>query len=276
MKYEYNAKFQQVKWVGRDYERRLQEGIFAYDANGNFISETALINGVEELVYEWRYDTNGKLVSKWHKGRGWPAEKVEERRYDENGRMVIKIWYEDRGDSTVYNYSATGKQELVFEKSGAFKRIQYDLNDSLISSVVYFKRMNYETRKSYMELFDSIYIGRTAAGIKTSGYKITYDSPSIIETRQYDEKGRCVLSITNVNGENVRKITYTYNDLLHTITYKRYGIYHDKSNPDLYGKDALKEERLYIYNAKNQLIEERRMNGKGKLLERTVYQYKYY
>jgi hypothetical protein len=277
MKYHYNAKFQQVKWTSRDYEKKLQQGVIAYDEHGNFISEVSSINGVEEVFYEWRYDTNGRLVSKWYRTRALPAKKVEERRYDGEGRIVAKISYNDYGDSTVYNYAANGKQELSYQKSGSFKRIVYDLNDSLVSSAYYFKRTNYKSGESQFDLFDSIHIARTPAGIKTARYKITYySSATEIQTDQYDEKGRCVLSLVTVNGEDFRKITYTYNDSLRTTTYKRYGIYHDKSNPDLYGKEALKEERIYIYNAKNQLVEERRMNGKRKLLERTVYQYKYY
>jgi hypothetical protein len=271
-KNQYNEKGQLVKLTERDYENKITKTIYAYDLNGNCVSEIFYRSGIEENRKTWKYDAFGNMLSYTRKIGGSAAEIIETRKYDQQNRIIEKVEYGYWLDSTVYVYGARGKQIVVNSGAGYIQKFQYDLRDSLLYTL-YFK---HPSPKKPMELTDSTSIAIDQNGLRTSVYSIKpLEGRITIVTYTYDAKKRCIEQITSVNGSNTRKISNDYNDSLQTKTYMRYGINHDKDD-ELYGKESLKEKVIYLYDAKGTLIETRRMDGDLDMLERTVYKYVYY
>jgi hypothetical protein len=248
-RYTYNDKSQLVKTSRRDYAGKRIITVYAYNPSGNCISEVFTRGGKEEYRYEWKYNTDNKVTSKWRTDPGKPAKKVREYAYDSLNRLTMAKWVEYYTDSTVY---------------------AYDNHDSLVREMNYYMTKD-KAGKPLLKLSDSTFITRDANGKALSSYRFNNyrDAPETV-TKKFDAAGRCIEELHVSNGKNRRKIVYEYDDSLHTTTYRRYGF----SRED--GVLLLKEEKVYVFNKENLLIEVQRRDGDHKMLERTVYRYTFY
>jgi hypothetical protein len=273
-KNQYNEKGLLIKTTGHDYQNRIIKTVYAYDLNGNCISEIFYRGGIEEYREGWKYDANGNMLSATYKSAGKPTQTREIRKYDPQNRIVEKISYGYWADSTVYTYGAAGKLVTIYFATGSLKKTQYDIHDSLLYTCYFIK--NPSPKKPVMDLTDSTYFERDSSGLLLTVYsRVPFVGRTTIVTYKYDAKKRCIEEIANINGNNTRRISYDYNDSLRMRTYMRYGINHDKDD-ELYGKESLKEKEIYLYDSKGKLIETRRMDGDLDMLERTLYKYVYY
>jgi hypothetical protein len=248
-RYTYNDKLQLVKTSRRDYSGKRIISVYTYNPAGSCTSEVFTRGGKEEFRYEWKYNANNKVISKWKKEPGKPAIKVREYVYDSLNRLTMAKWVEYYTDSTVYTY---------------------DDHDSLVRKVNYYETKD-KAGKPLIKMSDSTSITRDANGKPLSSYSFNnFSRLKEIVTKQFDPAGRCIEEQHTTDGINRYKIVYTYDDSLHTRTYRRYGF--SRADASL----SLKEEKIYVYNKENELIEIQRRDGSRKMLERTVYQYTFY
>jgi hypothetical protein len=248
-RYTYNDKMQLVKTSRRDHSGKRIVSVYSYNTSGSCISEVHTFGGKEEYRYEWKYNANNKLIAVWKTAPGKPAKKVREYAYDSLNRLITAEWVEYYTDSTAY---------------------AYDKNDSVVRKVNYYMTKD-KAGKQFMKLSDSTFIARSEKGTAISSYTFhNYSNAPETVTRKFDAAGRCTEELYVSNGMNRRKIVYVYDDSVHTMVYKRYGFSRDD------GTLLLKEEKIFVYNKENQLIEVQRRDGSRNMLERTVYRYSFY
>jgi hypothetical protein len=276
-RYQFNAKFQLVKYSSRDYDGKLLKEVYTYDANGNCILQVFYRDGKEEYRYTWKYNAHNDMINETRTNTEDAPHKTKRLYYDENNRLIadVNVWV-NVIDSTAYTYNPGEKIKTVYHSNGSFDREVFDKHDSLLSAVRYFNNSTYKGGTRFY-LFDSTSVSRNAAGISVNYFKIVhFNEYDQITTRKFDEHGRILEELVCHGNKKYTHDVYTFDEERHVCVKRHYGFHYTKEKLGDTGQELLKSEYICLHDKQNHLTEERYLDGHDELLERIVYSYTFY
>ncbi len=163
---------------------------YIYDEKGNLIRATTDLNGEERSYFEYTCDEKGNvtLFVSYIEGE---EDSRHETTYDENGNILLTTFFQAK--------ALISRQEFKYDAQGnKIEELYYDNNNGLSSVPQLFYRHTYTyDEKGNLLRCDTLYYQDN-----TEGY----------ESYTYDSNGKLQNEVSYLNGKEISRYTYTYDD----------------------------------------------------------------
>lgn len=227
---------------------------YEYDANGNLIGETMILDDTENMRVTYVYDALGREIERKSVSEKAPAAGGSLKSiYDEQGRLIKQEHYDYRGkkdDETVFEYDEQGRV-IREENSRSVMTYMYGENDSFLLFTE--SKGDLYTVQKVEYLFD-------AAGNQIAQRIYDGDTVTSETVYEYNEKNQQIGWALYVDGE--------------LTAYNQTEICNGKEGRTLCYRDgALAGINTPYYNQFGECISEEYVDADGKLIQSVAYEY---